>query len=59
MPLIVKPNARRMQAFRDSPSERGHVRQSSITLAAPGKVRLFLAIGVVVIALVLTAAFLV
>ena len=56
MPLIVKPNWRRMQAFRNSPSERGYVRQSRI--AAPGKVRL-LAIVVIVIALALVAVFLV
>ncbi len=58
MPLIVKPNLRRMQAFRDSPSERGRVRQLGAAPATPVIKRLLLVVGLIAIALVLVALFL-
>jgi len=57
MPLIVKPNLRRMRAFRDSPSERGRERQPGAAPAGPVAKRLLL-VGLIVIALILVALFL-
>jgi hypothetical protein len=65
VPLIVKPNPRRVQAFRDSPSERGRVRQRRPALrhypALPpvlGRLLLAVAIvGVIVFAVKLLSAF--
>ena len=57
MPLIVKPNARRMQAFRDSPSAHGYMPQHRVTLVAPIKGRLPV-IGVITIVLALSVPFL-
>ncbi|HEX3861936.1 MAG TPA: hypothetical protein VHY35_09630 [Stellaceae bacterium] len=57
MPLIVKPNPRRMQAFRDTPSERGFVKQRRPALSPTvGRPLLVVAIvGVIVIGLKLLA----
>jgi hypothetical protein len=55
MPLIVKPNLRRMRAFQDSPSERGYVRRPGAILAAPVQKRLLLAIGSIAIVVLLVS----
>jgi hypothetical protein len=48
VPLIVKPNTRRMLAFRDAPSGRGFVRQHGPALSA-GVGRLLAAVAVVAV----------
>ena len=57
MPLIVKPNWRKMQAFRDSPSEGSFARRRLPAAASPILWRRLFVMGLIALGLMLLPVF--